>query len=107
MLGQTNDSFNLDEKTIEIIFVVYSGVPDIKVGFEPTLKTYLDNYDIQGTFSYLVTPEIRKKNNFTGIIYIQVSSYWTSNYYLFSFAASDKYSKLSDGVSQLNRAEPG
>lgn len=36
--------------------MVYSGVPDIKVGFDPEFKNAMDNYDVQGTFSYLITP---------------------------------------------------
>ncbi len=47
---------SLKDKTVQIIFVVYSGVPSIKVGFDPKFTTYMDNYDIQGTFSYLLTP---------------------------------------------------
>lgn len=82
-------------------------MPTVKVSFDPTFKTHLDNYDIQGTFSYLITPDIRKKYNFTGPIYIQVHSFWTSNYYLYTFAVSDKYYKITDGISQLNRVEPG
>lgn len=64
----------------------------------------MDNYDVQGTFSYLITPEVRKKYNFTGIIYIEVHSFWTSNFYLYSFTMSDKFYQMTDGLSQLNRA---
>ena len=66
----------------------------------------MDNYDIQGTFSYLLTPEIRKLNNFTGKVYIEVKSFWSSNYYLYTMTVSDRFYKLSQGVAQLNRAEP-
>ncbi len=63
----------------------------------------MDNYDIQGTFSYLITPEIRKKYNYTGTIYIQVSTYWSSNYYLYAFTVGNNFYKITDGISQLNR----
>lgn len=46
----------MENNTVEIVFVIYSGVPTVKVSFEPTFKDYLDNYDVQGTFSYLITP---------------------------------------------------
>lgn len=55
----------------------------------------MDNYDIQGTFSYLLTPEIRKLNNFTGKVYIEVKSFWSSNYYLYTMTVSDRFYKLS------------
>lgn len=67
----------------------------------------MDNYDLQGIFSYLITPEVRQKMNFTGSIYIQVKSFWTSNYYINSFTVPSNFYKISDGVSQLNRADPG
>ena len=66
----------------------------------------MDNYDIEGTFSYLLTPEIRAKNNFTGTLYIQVNSFWSSNYFLYAMTVSDKFYKITDGISQLNRAQP-
>lgn len=97
----------IQDKTVQIAFVVYSGVPSVKVSFEPTFDKYLDNYDVQGTFSYLITPEVRKKFNFTGKIYIQVHSYWTSNFYLYAYTMSDRFYQMTDGLSQLNRAEPG
>lgn len=51
-----NTAIAMENNTVEIVFVIYSGVPTVKVSFEPTFKDYLDNYDVQGTFSYLITP---------------------------------------------------
>jgi hypothetical protein len=35
-----------------------------------------------------------------------VKSLWSSNYYLYTMTVPDKFYKLSDGIAQLNRAEP-
>lgn len=102
LYGKSNSS-SIDNITVEIIFVIFSGVPGIKVGFEPTLKNSLQNYDIQGTFSYLITPEVRTKYNFTGKIYIQVHSWWASNFYINTLTMSNRFYKMFDGLAQLNR----
>ncbi len=35
-----------------------------------------------------------------------MKSLWSSNYYLYTMTVPDKFYKLSDGIAQLNRAEP-
>ena len=46
-------------------------------------------------------------NNFQGIIYIEVESYWPSDYYFSTYAVSDEYYTLTDGVTKINSVDGG
>lgn len=60
-LADYNDT-DLQNKDIMVKFIVYSGTPDIKLSFDEnfTNLTTQDNWYIDNSFVYLLTPAFRK-----------------------------------------------
>lgn len=65
-------------------FIIYSGSPDIVVGFDSELKSTAteNSWLIESSMAYLLTPKLRRDKGFTGKIYMKVDSIFSSSYYL-------------------------
>jgi hypothetical protein len=66
----------------------------------------MENYDVMGTFTYLITPEVRKSLGFKGKVFVEVDAQWSTNYYFTAFTVSDLFYKITDGIAQLNEQSP-
>lgn len=67
-----------------IKFIVFSGDPDIKISFNPnfTEDATQDNWFVDSSFAFLLSPALRKESKFNGSIFIKVHSYFSANYHI-------------------------
>lgn len=80
MYSLNTTSYNLAErnKTIEIVFDIYSGNPDFIVAFDANLTNPIEYNRKISAVSILLPPEVRNKLNFTDMIYMKVTSRYVS-----------------------------
>lgn len=67
-------SLNTNNKTLQIVFDVYSGNPDFIISFDPNFTKNIEYNRKTSAVSVLLGPEIRKSFNFADMIYIKVTS---------------------------------
>ena len=64
--------------------IIYSGSPEVKLSFDENFTDFKtqDNWFIESSFVYLLSPTLRKTMNFTNKLYVSVSSFFLASYYL-------------------------
>jgi len=74
----------LMNKTIELVFDVYSGNPTIEIGFDSSFSNEIPFTRKSSATSYSFPPSLRSDYNFTDSIFIRVSSTVASEYYFYT-----------------------
>lgn len=77
-------SLNTNNKTLSIVFDIYSGSPDFLISFDPNFNKIIEYNRKTSAVSVLLAPEIRKSFNFTDMIYIKVTSEFSSEFYFYT-----------------------
>lgn len=49
---------------------------------------------------------MRRQENFTGVIYIKVTSYWNADYLFYSQLQADRYTSLKPDIDVYNELQP-
>jgi hypothetical protein len=73
-LDLTDKQSELSNKSIELVFDVYSGNPNIVIAFNRNFSQIVPYSRKSSATSYSLSPKLRKNYNFTGSLYISVSA---------------------------------
>ena len=109
ILDLTDDKYKkITEYDIDILFIIYSGLPQIKVSFDEKFsdEKVIDNYYVDSTINYLLSPALRQQKGYNGILYIKVTSVISSNYFLKTGVNKKDFVDLLAEVTELVRV-PG
>lgn len=66
----------------------------------------IDNYYVDSTINYLLSPALREEKGFNGMIYIKVASIMSSNYFLTTGVNKKDFVDLKAEITELVRV-PG
>lgn len=83
-LDISDQSAELSDKTIEFVFDIYSGNPEIAIGFDSKFSNEIPYSRKSSAISYSFSPSLRKNYNFTGSIFVGVTASIASEYYFYT-----------------------
>lgn len=79
---------SLSGSTVYLYFVVYSGLPTVRVSLDANLSSILTGTGAYGSNTFMITEEMRNNLGFDGKIYILVSSPFNADFYFSSWLSS-------------------
>lgn len=100
-----NKLSEIGNSTLGIGFIVYGGNPTFSIAFDPNFTNLLTGKSNLGVATFLLTQNLRINKNFTGIVYIRVSSTWASDYYLYSEIDQKNFMAVFPDVSYYTELE--
>ena len=93
-------------KTVSIGLVVYSGSPYVEIAMDSGfLNSFSERSSVAAT-NYQITEAMRRQENFTGAIYIRVTSYWNADFLLYSQLQADQFTSLLPDIDVYNELQP-
>ena len=101
-LDLRNQTIAIANKSVGISFVIYSGTPVVRVALDTNFTDELVSRHTGGSVVYLVTPELREKSSFKGVIYIWVTSEKSADYYFSSYTKASNYMGIYSNTYYYN-----
>ena len=88
--------------------IIYSGSPEVKLSFDENFTDFKtqDNWFIESSFVYLLSPTFRKTMNFTNKLYVSVSSFFLASYYLELIVNNKNFIALENNIMELAKIVP-
>lgn len=88
--------------------IIYSGSPEVKLSFDENFTDFKtqDNWFIESSFVYLLSPTLRKTMNFTNKLYVSVSSFFLASYYLELIVNNKNFIALENNIMELAKIVP-
>jgi hypothetical protein len=84
VLNISQQADELTNRTIELIFDVYSGDPEISIGFNSEFTNEIPFVQKSSATSYALSPVVRNDYDFTDSIFIKVTATVASEYYFYT-----------------------
>lgn len=69
------------------------------------LNTFSERSSV-ATANYQITETMRRQENFTGFIYIKVTSFWNADFLIYTQVQAEKYMNLFPDIDIYNELQP-